>query len=152
MKRSRIDVADSHWFRRERNQEKVALEKFRKQNRKKGISRMDNIQPEPEVPKGLGRGMIRRSDMSQAKKLQKQQALPVMAARPASPDDYYSARGASDSEFESDGPPELGTDYDEEEDGAFSGYSSAGSVAVGYETDHTERSNTTNRGKKRQKQ
>ena len=75
-----------------------------------------------------------------------------MAARPASPDNYYSARGASDSEFESDGPPELGTDYDEEEDGAFSGYSSAGSVAVGYETDRTERSNTANRDKKRQKQ
>ena len=71
MKHSRIDVADSYWFRRERNQEKVALEKFRKQNRKKGTSRMDNIQPEPEVPKGRGRGMIRRSDMSQAKKLQK---------------------------------------------------------------------------------
>ena len=81
LKRSRIDIADSHWYRRERNQERVAMEKFRKQNRKKGISRMDNIQPEPEVPKGRGRGMIRRSDMSLAKKLQKQQALPAMAAR-----------------------------------------------------------------------
>ena len=157
LKRARIDVADSFWFRRERNQEKTALDKFRKQNRKKGMSRMDNIQPDPETPKSRGRGMIRRSDKSQAKKLLKQGALPVMAARPASPDDYHSARDASDFEYESDDPPELDpehvdTDYDEEEDGAFSGYSSAGSVAVGYETDRTERSNTANRDKKRQKQ
>ena len=80
-----------------------------------------------------------------------------MAARPGSPDDYHSAKGLSDFEYESDGPPELDpehddTDYDEEEDGAFSGYSSAGSVAVGYETDRTERSNTANRDKKRQRQ
>ena len=45
LKCARIDVADSFWFRRERNQEKTALDKFRKQNRKKGMSRMDNIQP-----------------------------------------------------------------------------------------------------------
>ena len=101
--------------------------------------------------------MIRRSDKSQAKKLLKQQALPVMAARPRSLDDYHSARDPSDFEYESDDPPELDpehvdTDYDEEEDGVFSGYSSAGSVAVGYETDRTERSNTANRNKKRQKQ
>ena len=144
-----LTFADSFWFRRERNQEKTALDKFRKQNRKKGMSRMDNIQPDPETPKSHGRGMIRRSDKSQAKKLLKQGALPVMAARPASPDDYHSARDASDFEYESDDPPELDpehvdTDYDEEEDGAFSGYSSAGSVAVGYEMDRTERSNTTN--------
>ena len=149
LKRARIDVADSFWFRHERNQEKTALDKFRKQNRKKGMSRMDNIQPDPETPKSRGRGMIRRSDKSQAKKLLKQGALPVMAARPASPDDYHSARDASDFEYESDDPPELDpehvdTDYDEEEDGAFSGYSSAGSMAVGYETDRTQRSNTAN--------
>ena len=36
LKRSRIDVTDSFWYRRKRNQEKVALAKFRKQNRKKG--------------------------------------------------------------------------------------------------------------------
>ena len=118
---------------------------------------MDNLQPDPETPKGRGRGMICRSDKSQAKKLLKQPVLPVMAARPGSPDDYHSARDASDFEYESDDPPELDpghadTDYNEEEDGAFSGYSSAGSVAVGYETDRTERSNTANRDKKRQKQ
>ena len=101
--------------------------------------------------------MIRRSDKSQAKKLLKQGALPVMATQPASPDDYHSARDASDFEYESDDPPELDpehvdTDYDEEEDGAFSGYSSVGSVAVGYETDRTERSNTANQDKRRQKQ
>ena len=82
LKRSRIDVSDSFWYRRERNQEKVALDKFRKQNRKKGVSRMEHIHPEPETPKGRGRGAIRRSDKSQAKKfLKQQQALPVMAAR-----------------------------------------------------------------------
>ena len=37
LKQSRIDVADSFWYRRERNQEKVALTKFWKQNRKKGV-------------------------------------------------------------------------------------------------------------------
>ena len=135
----------------------MALDKFRKQNRKKGISRMDNIQPDPETPKGHGQGMIRRSDKSQAKKLLKQQALPVMAARLGSPDDYHSARDVSDYEYESDDPPELDpehvdTNYDEEEDGAFSGYSSAGSIVVGYETDRTERSNAANQDKKRQKQ
>ena len=158
LKRSRIDVADSYWYRRERNDERVAMDKFRKQNRKKGVRRMDNIQPEPETPKGRGRGAIRRSDQLQAKKLLKQrQALPVMAARPASPDDYHSAREASDVDYESDDPTEpdpgdTDPEYDEEEDGAFSGYSSAGSVAVGYETDRTERSNTANRDKKRLKQ
>ena len=52
---------------------------------------MEDIHPEPVAPKGRGRSMIRWSDKSQAKKLLKQQqqpALPVMAARPASPDDY----------------------------------------------------------------
>ena len=158
LKRSRIDVADSYWYRRERNDERVAMDKFRKLNRKKGVSWMDHIHPELETPKGRGRGAIRRSDKLQAKKLMKQQqALPVMAARPGSPDDYHSAREASDFDYESDDPPELDPghtdpEYDEDEDGAFSGYSSAGSVAVGYETDRTERSNTTNRDKKRLKQ
>ena len=161
LKCSRIDVSDSFWYRRERNQEKVALDKFRKQNRKKGISQMENIHPEPETPKGRGRGVIRRSDKSQAKKFLKQQkqqqTLPVMAAWPASLDDYHSAREPSDFEYESDDPPELDpgytdSEYEEEEDGAFSGYSLAGSVAVGYETDRTERSKTANRDKKRLKQ
>ena len=158
LKHSRIDVSDSYWYRRERNQEKVALDKFRKQNRKKGISRMEHIHLEPETPKGRGRGTIRRSDKSQAKKfLKKQQALPVMAAWPGSPEDYHSTREPSDFEYESDDPPELDpghtdSEYEEEEDGAFSGYSSAGSIAVGYETDRTERSNTANRDKKRLKQ
>ena len=80
-----------------------------------------------------------------------------MAARPVSPDGYHSPRDVSNFEDESDDPPELGpehvdTDYNEEEDGVFSSYSSAGSVAVGYETDRTERSNTANQNKKRQKQ
>ena len=67
LKRSHIDVADSFWFRRERKQEKTVLDKFWKQNWKKGLSQMDDIQPDPETPKGRGRGMIRRSDKSQAK-------------------------------------------------------------------------------------
>ena len=71
LKRSRIDVLDSFWYRRERNQEKVALDKFQKQNRKKGVSRMEHIHPEPETPKGRGRGAIRQSDKVQAKKFLK---------------------------------------------------------------------------------
>ena len=82
LKRARIDVADSFWFRRERNQEKTALDKFRKQNQKKGMSRMDNIQPDPETPKSHGRGMIRRSDKSQAKKTPKARS-PAGDGRPA---------------------------------------------------------------------
>ena len=122
---------------------------------------MEDIHPEPIAPKGRGRGMIHRSDKSQAKKLLKQQqqqpALPVMAARPASPDDYHSAREPSDFEYESDDPPELDpgpTDskYEDDKGAAFSGYSSAGSAAQGYDTDRTERSNTANRDKKRLKQ
>ena len=82
LKRSRIDVADSFWYRRKRNQEKVALAKFRKQNRKKGVDRMEDIHPGPVTPTGMGRGAVRRSNKVQAKKLlkQQQQALPVMAA------------------------------------------------------------------------
>ena len=118
---------------------------------------MEHIHLEPETPKGRGRGTIRQSDKSQAKKLLKKQALPVMAAQPGSPEDYHSAREPSDFEYESDNPPELdpghtGSEYEEEEDGAFSGYSSAGSVVVGYETDRMERSNTANRDKKQLKQ
>ena len=80
-----------------------------------------------------------------------------MAVRPGSLDDYHSTREPSDFEYESDDPPELDpghtdSEYEEKEDGAFSGYSSAGSVAVGYETDRTERSNTANQDKKRLKQ
>ena len=66
-----------------------------------------------------------------------------MAARPASPDDYHSAREPSDFEYESDDPPELDpgptdSEYEDDEGAAFSSYSSAGSAAQGYETDHTE--------------
>ena len=121
---------------------------------------MEDIHPEPVAPKGRGWGMIRRSDKNQAKKLLKQQqqlALPVMAAQPASPDDYHSAREPSDFEYESDDPPELDpgptdSEYEDDEGAAFSGYSSAGSVTRGYDTDHTERSNMANRDKKRLKQ
>ena len=136
----------------------MALDKFRKQNRQKGISRMEHIHPEPEPPKERGHGAICRSDKSQVKKfLKQQQALPVMAARAGSPDDYHSVREPSDFEYESDDRPELDpghtdSNYEEEEDGTFSGYSSAGSIAVGYETDCTERSNTANRDKKWLKQ
>ena len=151
LKRSRIDVTDSFWYRRERNQEKVALAKFQKQNRKKGVDRMEDIHPEPVTPKGRRRGAVRQSDKVQAKRLlkQQQQALPVMAARPGSPDDYHSAREPSDFEYESDDPPELDpgptdSEYEEDEGAAFSGYSSTGSAARGYDTDHTERSNTAN--------
>ena len=80
-----------------------------------------------------------------------------MAARPGSLDDYHSTREPSDFEYESDDPPELDpgptdSEYKEDEGAAFSGYSSAGSVARGYDTDRTERSNTANRDKKRLKQ
>ena len=161
LKRSRIDVSDSFWYQHERNQEKVALAKFWKQSRKKGVERVEHLHPEPVTPKGRGRGAVRRSDKSQAKKLLKQQqqqpALPVMAARPGSPDDYHSAREPSDFEYESDDPPELDprpTDskYEDDEGAAFSGCSSTGSVARGYDTDCTERSNMANRDKKQLKQ
>ena len=161
LKHSRIDVSDSFWYRRERNQEKIALAKFRKENRKKGFERMKDIHPEPITPKGRGRGVTCRSDQSQARKLlkqrQQQPALPVMAAWPASPDDYHSAREPSDFKYESDDPPELDPEptdskYEDDEGAAFSGYSSAGSAAQGYDTDRTERSNTANRDKKWLKQ
>ena len=122
---------------------------------------MEHIHPEPVTPKGRGRGTVRRSDKSQAKKLLKQQqqqpALPVMAAQPGSPDDYHSTREPSDFEYESDDPPELDpgptdSEYEDDEGTAFSGYSSAGSVARGYDTDCTERSNMANQDKKRLKQ
>ena len=122
---------------------------------------MEHIHPEPVTPKGRGRGTVRRSDKSQAKKLLKQQqqqpALLVMAAWPGSPDDYHSAREPSDFEYKSDDPPELDpgptdSEYEDDEGTTFSGYSSARSVARGYDTDHTERSNTANRDKKRLKQ
>ena len=150
---------DSFWYRRERNQEKIALAEFRKKNWKKGTERVENVHPKPATPKGRGRSMIRKSDQSQAKKLlkQQQQALPVMAAWAGSPDDYHSAREPSDFEYESNDPPELDpgpTDSgnEDEEGGVCSGYSSAGSVALGYDTDQTERSNTANRDKKCWKQ
>ena len=146
LKCSHIDVADSFWYQQERNQEKVALAKFRKQ---------------PVTPKGRGRGTVHRSDKSQAKKLLKQQqqqpALPAMAARPGSLNDYHSAREPLDFEYESDDPPELDpgptdSEYEDDEGTAFSGYSSARSAARGYDTDRTKRSNTANWDKKRLKQ
>ena len=49
-------------------------------------------------------------------------------------------------------PGPTDSEYEEDEGAAFSGYSSAGSVTRGYDTDRTERSNTANRDKKRLKQ
>ena len=76
-----------------------------------------------------------------------------MVARPGSPDNYHSTREPSDFEYESDDPPELdpgptNSEYEEDEGAAFSGYSSAGSAAQGYDTDRTKRSNMANRDKR----
>ena len=49
-------------------------------------------------------------------------------------------------------PGATDSKYEEDKGAAFSGYSSAGSVARGYNTDRTERSNTAKRDKKRLKQ
>ena len=72
-----------------------------------------------------------------------------MADRPGSPDDYHSAWEPSNFDDDSD-EPDLDPGTMDVEDGEFSGYSSANSVAVhgGYGMDYMERSNMANRDKK----
>ena len=144
LKRSQIDMTDSFWYRHERTQEKIALAKFRKKSKKKGAKRVQDAAPEPR-----DRDMTHRADKRQAKKILKEQHrdLPVMIAQAGSPDDYHSAKEPSDFEYESEEPDlDLGPmdERDDNEEGPFSSYSSAGSVTRGYVMDCTERSNTAN--------
>ena len=66
------------------------------------------------------------------------------AARPATPEDYHSAREPSKFEYESEGSEGTGTDS--------MGYSSTATATSHHDTDGTQCSNTKNHDRRRQKQ
>ena len=70
--------------------------------------------------------------------------LTLNAMRPATPEDYHSAREPSEFEYESEGLEGPGTDS--------TGYSSMTTTTSYHDTDNTQCSDTKNRDHKRQRQ
>ena len=97
-------------------------------------------------PQGQGQGYTQRADRYYA---QKAVGAPVLeltlnAARPATPEDYHSAREPSEFKYKSEGSEGTGTDS--------TGYSSMATATSHHNTDGTQRSNTKNRDWRCQKQ
>ena len=102
--------------------------------------------PKPVLPQSHSRGYTQRADRYYAQKAVGALALEPMlnAARPATPEDYHSAREPSEFEYESEGSEGTGTDS--------MGYSSMATATSHHDTDGTQHSNTKNHDRRRQKQ
>ena len=139
MKQSRIDLANTRDYRRTR----ILGHLTAVQNRAKSLA-LDT--PRPVSPQGRGRGYTRRANRYYAQKTVGALALePTLnAARPATPEDYHSAREPSEFEYESEGSEGTGTDS--------TGYSSTATATSHHDMDGTQCSNTKNRDRRRQKQ
>ena len=109
-------------------------------------------------PVARGRGMIRRADKYLAQRYGKQPeripgtvpVLPTFPDRPATPDDYHSAREPSESEYDTEetDPEEDRDDVEGDDDDASVG-SNTTSKSSGHNTDRTNRTTTANRTQKR---
>ena len=97
-------------------------------------------------PQGRGQGYTQRADRYYAQKAVGAPALEPMlnAVRPATPEDYHSAREPSKFEYESEGLEGTGTDS--------TGYSSMVTTTSHHDTDGTQCSNTKNHDRRCQKQ
>ena len=98
------------------------------------------------TPKGRGQAYTRRADWYLAQKVAGGLALEpsLHPLRPATPEDYHSAREPSDFEYGSEESEGSGTDS--------TGYSSTTTTMSHHDTDHTQRSDTKNRDHRHQKQ
>ena len=139
MRQSRIDLANTRDYRRARILGRLTVV----ENRAKSLA-LDTSRP--VSPQGQGQGYTQRADRYYA---QKAVGAPVLeltlnAARPATPEDYHSAREPSKFEYESEGLEGTGTDS--------TGYSSTATATSHHDTDGTQCSNTKNHDWRRQKQ
>ena len=100
----------------------------------------------PVSPQGRGRGYTRRADCYYAQKAVGAPATePTLnAMRPATLEDYYSAREPSEFEYESEGSEGPGTDSTE--------YYSMATTTSYHDMDNTQRSDTKNRDRKCRRQ
>ena len=139
MKQSRIDLANTRDYRRTRILRRLTAV----ENWAKSLA-LDT--PRTVSPQGRGRGYTRRADRYYAQKAVGAAALEPMlnAARPATPEDYHSAREPSEFEYESEGSEGTGTDS--------TGYSSTATATSHHDTDGTQCSNTQNCDRRHQKQ
>ena len=139
MRQSRIDLANTRDYRHAQILGRLTAV----ENRAKSLA-LETSQP--VSPQGRGRGYIRRANCYYAQKAVGSSVLePTLnAARPATPEDYHSAREPSKFEYESEGLEGTGTDS--------MGYSSMATATSHHDTDSTQCSNTKNRDQRRQKQ
>ena len=109
-------------------------------------------------PVARGRGMICRADKYLAQRHEKEPeripgtvpVLPAFPDRPATPDDYHSAREPSESEYDTEemDPKEDRDDVEGDNDDLFVG-SDTTSKSSGHNTDRTNRTTTANRTQRR---
>ena len=139
MRQSRIDLANTRDYRRAQILRRLTAV----ENRAKSLA-LDTSRP--VSPQGRGRGYTRRADRYYAQKAVGDPALePTLnAARPATLEDYHSAREPSELEYKSEGSEGTGTDS--------TGYSSTATATSHHDTDGTQCSNTKNRDRRCQKQ
>ena len=102
--------------------------------------------PRPVSPQGRGQGYTWRADRYYTQKVVGAPALePTLnAMRPATPEDYHSAREPSQFEYESEGSVGPGTDS--------TGYSSMTTETSYHDTDNTQHSDTKNCDRKHRRQ
>ena len=132
MKQSRIDLANTREYRHSRILGCLTAV----ENRAKSLA-LDT--PRMVSPQGWGQGYTQRADRYHAQKVVGAPALePTLnAARPATPEDYHSAREPSEFEYKSEGSEGTGMDS--------TGYSSTATATSHHNTNGTQRSNTKNR-------
>ena len=139
MRQSRIDLANT----RDNRRAQILGHLTAVENQAKSLA-LDTSRP--VSPQGQGRGYTWRADRYYA---QKAVGAPVLeltlnAARPATPEDYHSAREPSEFKYESEGSEGTGMDS--------TGYSSMATATSHHDMDGTQCSNTKNRDRRRQKQ
>ena len=139
MKQSRIDLANTRDYRRTRILGRLTAAENRAKSLALDTSRL-------VLPQGRGQGYTRRADCYYAQKAVGAPALEpkLNAARPATPEDYHSAREPSEFEYESEGSEGTGTES--------TGYSSMATATSHHDIDGTQHSNTKNHDQRCQKQ
>ena len=139
MKQSLIDLANTREYHRTRILRRLAAVEGKAQS----LALKNAKTP---TPQGRGQGYTRRADQYLAQRVARGPVLePTLhTLRPATLEDYHSAREPSEFEYESEGSEGSGINS--------TGYSSTTTATSHHDTDHTQHSNTKNRDHKCQKQ
>ena len=139
MRQSWIDLANTRKYRPARILGRLAAMEGKAQ-----MLALENAKT--PTPMGRGRAYTRRADRYLAQKVTGNLALELSLhpLRPATPEDYHSAREPSEFEDGSEESEVSGTDS--------TGYSSTTTTMSHRDTDHTEQSDTKNRDHRHQKQ